>query len=281
MTRDERVRAALPLGVRNTRGWLNMPCMFCLERVGKEGGKKLGLSESSGVYYCFRCGVKGKLDGYQSDAAEGTSRPLATAEDLNAPDGYIPLYGDTSYSLAPAREFLANRGIDQDLIREAKIGAANLGKCRGRVIVPILGSDGETWLGWSARSWLPRGAVKMPYMNAQNMLKGTFLFNGEALYQNPEEPLFTVEGTFDNLSLWPHAVAFLGKPSQTQEDQLVECPRPIICCLDGDAWRESEVLCWKLRQRGKKAGFLRFPPGEDPSSMGREWVFSQAKHVQF
>ena len=282
MSRDAAVLAALDSAKRSgTRGWWVAPCPFCAGMHGNPHRKCFGILAEVGVYRCFRCGIKGKLHRIE-DAPEQFKADKAQQEEevtFQPPEGFTYLTGDNSISLAPAREYLLKRGIHPELWEEAKLGACAYGTYRGRVVAPVLDVDRETWLGFSARSWLPRGAVEQPYLNPGGMLKGKIMFNIAALHEKPGEPLFVCEGIFDAYAIWNDAAAFLGKPSAFQEDLLVDCPRPVISILDGDAWRESEALAWRLQFRGKRAGWIRLPPGEDPSSVGKDWIIEQAKRA--
>ncbi len=269
-------RQALDGAVRSgSRGWMVAPCPFCAGRMGTASRRCFGVLATLGFYKCFRCGVKGRLSGFEGSSFESQEDQSQSPPSFQPPEGYVLLNGDKSWSLSPARAYLEKRGICPEVIREAQLGACAYGPYVGRVVAPVLDLDRKTWLGFSARSWLPKGEVEQPYMNPSGMLKGRIFYNGALLYENPEEPLLVTEGVFDGLTLWGHAVACLGKPGPFQEELLIDCPRPIVCMLDGDAWRESEALSFRLRMQGKRAGFLKLPPGEDPSSLGKDWVLHQ------
>jgi len=281
--RDEKVKAALEGAVRSgSKGWFIAPCPFCAGSRGNPYRKCFGILAAVGIYRCFRCEIKGKLHDMEDTSEEFRTAPSNEPEAppvFEPPEGFTSLEGDRSLSLQPAREYLDKRGIGPELVHEAQLGACAWGKYSGRVVAPVLDFDRQTWLGFSARSWLPRGSVEQPYLNPGGMLKGHIFYNGAIIHEKPGEPLFVCEGIFDALALWDDASAFLGKPSEFQEDLLVECPRPVISVLDGDAWRESEALAWRLQMRGKRAGWIRLPPGEDPSTMGKAWIQAEARHA--
>lgn len=277
--RDAAVKRALEGAVRSgTGGWVVAPCPFCAGRLGNARRRCFGILEEHGIYRCFRCGIKGRLDGY---TAEIKPREVRSLKDVSVakPEGFTPLYGDQSYCLAPARQYLEKRGIPPELVKQAGLGACAWGYYAGRIIVPVLDQEDKSWLGFAARSWLPSEQVEIPYLYPASMLKGQLMYNMSALYNETAPFLLVVEGSFDTLALMQrcNASAFLGKPSHFQEDLLVECPLPIICLLDGDAWRESEALMWRLQMRGKKAGWIKIPPAEDPHSIGVDWVLDRAK----
>ena len=76
---------------------------------------------------------------------------------------------------------------------------------------------------------------------------------------------------------WPHAVAFLGKPSHEQVDMLMDCDRSIVIVLDGDAWREGWALAERLKLAGKRAAMVRLPPKTDPNDVDRRWLVTEAR----
>ena len=76
-----------------------------------------------------------------------------------------------------------------------------------------------------------------------------------------------MEGGFDALRHWPHAVACLGKPPKHQLERLATCSRPVVFCLDGDAWEEGYAAYMTLLTWGKAdCGCVVFAPGEDPDT---------------
>jgi DNA primase len=109
------------------------------------------------------------------------------------------------------------------------------------------------------------------------MQRGKILYNAKALYADSTLPIIAVEGVFDALPYWPHAVAFLGKPSYEQIEMLYETDRPVVVVLDGDAWRESWALAERLKLAGKKAAMVRLPPKTDPNDVDRKWLVLEAR----
>jgi DNA primase len=108
------------------------------------------------------------------------------------------------------------------------------------------------------------------------MARGEIVYNVRAAWLG-EAPLFIVEGAFDALALWPDGLALLGKPSPPQIELLVECSRPVVVVLDGDAWEEGWALAQRIRFRGKRAGSIRLPPCTDPDEVPRQWLDEEAE----
>ena len=91
------------------------------------------------------------------------------------------------------------------------------------------------------------------------------LFNEAALHVETDQPVLLVEGVFDAFPYYPNAVAFGGKPTDEQVAALLAAKRPMVSTLDGDAWQEAEALAMRLHLAGKRADWMRLPPGRDPA----------------
>ena len=278
--RNELARQALSAAKFVTAsGHARTNCPFCEAVVGKVDKKQcLGISVRSGFYKCWRCHTKGKLDGKEFDIP-AVEKPVEKAP-MQAPEGFYELGrgpGATAISFSEAREYLHHRGLtDPAVWAEARIGATLKGRCSNRVVVPVTSPEGAWW-GWVARSWLK--GVDRPYLNAPGMTVGSdgHFFNHAALLQPSERPVLVMEGVFDALHYWPHAVAVLGKPTEEQVHELAVCPRPVVVALDGDAWREGWALAMRLRLEGQQAGAVRLPPGADPDEVEPGWLWEEAE----
>ncbi len=263
-------------------------CLACDLRTGKPDRRgSFSFNTSNGFYQCFKCGLVGRVDGYDEDdfeADEEAERPV-----MKPPEGFYELCrgdGRTAMALDPAREYLRSRGLtDEALWKEAHLGACIEGWFRSRVVVPVLSPD-DVWLGFVARAWTKKAEI--PYLYPKGMARRDILYNHKALLAgdaahrlgaDEQSPVFVVEGVMDALALWPDAVAVLGKPTDPQIFALAESPRPIAVCLDGDAWREGEALALRLRLEGQRAGSIRLPPTKDPDEMEIEWLREEARNV--
>jgi DNA primase len=103
------------------------------------------------------------------------------------------------------------------------------------------------------------------------------LFNEAVLWVDTDEPVFAVEGVFDTTHVYPNAVAFLGKPLKSHILPLRAARRPVVVCLDGDAWEEGWALAMTLRHYGLRAGSIRLPARRDPNDMERVWLLEKAR----
>lgn len=265
-------------------GWARSTCPLCVSRIGTpDRGSALGINFATGGYHCFRCHAKGHVDGVGEHEREGPPLPRRTAVEsvsgLGPPDDFCPLWrepGATALSLAPAREYLARRGVPSQTVEEVGIGACTKGEAAGRVVVPIVDTGGS-WVGWQARLWSSRPTRSPKYLTATGMDRERELFNAPALDVETDAPCLLVEGTFDALPYWPDVVAFLGKPSEGQVGRLYSAKRPLVVALDGDSWLEAEMLALRLRFDRRRAGWVRLPPTRDPNTVDPAWLWGEAR----
>ncbi len=279
--RDELVRAAVGNRRGNLSGYLKVNCPFCPARVGKEDRtRSFSFNDQTGWYRCFRCAVRGRLDGDWENIDRPPPDPRPKVQRL---EEYIPLFdgpGRSATVLEPARTYLRKRGLPEQLWREAQIGAAVEGRFANRVIIPTLSARGD-WRGYVARTWIKHTRCvcrycSKPYLNATDMSSGAFMYNDAVLGEDTDEPVMAVEGCFDALALWPNAVAFLGKPKRSQVEMLATCRRPVVVVLDGDAWAEGWGIAAELRLLGQRAGAVHLPPKKDPDQVDKSWLIGEA-----
>jgi len=266
-------------------GWIRACCPMCESKTGKpdkRGG--LGYNTRTGGYNCFKCGSTGCLPQNMREELPFTPPDVAFLlqfEPVEVANGYIPLFeepGLSAQSCEDARAYLRGRGLKDAALAEARVGTGLWGKLRGRVVMPIF--DPQTtkigaWSGWVARDYT--GTAERKYLYARAMKRDKMLYNVQALSVVTDRPVYVVEGSLDAISLWPDAVAVLGKPLESQVEILAAAQRPIVVCLDGDAWTEGWALSMKLKLLGCRAGNIRLPPRVDPDEVEREWLDEQAR----
>lgn len=262
-------------------GWAKLACPLCLTRLGKiDRRTAFSFNTHTGGFFCFRCGVRGRLRGYASDRVEHEQRE-DEPKPLRRPDGFAPLYDEPLASALvaePARAYLAKRVPDRERWRELQLGACLTGFYANRVVVPVLDADRSEWVGWIARSWEPREPVRYRYPPGWS--RATTIFNHAALLVETDEPALVVEGAFDAIHLWPSGVAVLGTPpTQAQIWALADARRPIVWVLDGDLWEMGMALSWRLRHEGQRAGFVRLPPTRDPDEISADWIKTEAQRA--
>ena len=258
-------------------GWVRTACPICERDTGRADKKQsLGLNRETAGYNCFKCGSHGKLPTrFMLELGEWdpTPREPPPREPVELAIGYMPLYGEPWESVSElsfARDYLTGRGLQQDALAEAGVGAVIAGRLGGRVIVPIPDYDNPEldWIGWVSRD--ATGTAERPYLYPRNMDRLGLLYNAPALWVETETPVYVVEGTLDALALWPDAVAVLGKPLDSQIALLARARRPVVVALDGDAWALGQTLAWTLRMYNQRSGAVRLPPGLDPDEIPRD-----------
>ena len=273
--RDQIVRAALS-GAKHRAGWWRNRCPFCM---GSDDS--FSYNPQTSYWHCFRCSTRGKLDGEIEELVAATEANKAkNASELEAikkpPDGFFLLAGDTSHSLAPARDYMHSRNIPERVWHEAQVGACAWGPYAGRVVIPNLMPDGS-WFGYTTRVWGKPLNKKLKYKYPRGSWRGDVLHNQPALHGDSEELLYVVEGAFDALFLWPHAVAVLGMPSERQISMLTTTRRPLCVVLDADAWEQGWSVAMRLRLEGCTAGCVRLLDGADPDEVDQAWLWEEAR----
>ena len=266
--------------VRGSGTWRRTECEWCLLRgLGRDYRGNWCLNVDTGYYHCWRCEVRGYLPGYAPDTDAVV--PEVDLGALGPPEDFLPLTGHHP-SLKRARKYVLKRGISPTTAMRVGIGACFTGPFSNRVIVPVVGVDGATWMGWSARYMGKVPDKRVPkYRYPKGMPRSQIVFNQRAITRRTKVPLLCVEGVFDALPYYPHAVAFLGKPNPDQIDLLEDATRPVVICLDGDAWHEGFWLAEMLKFRGMTdVHALHLPPKRDPCNMGPAWVWGEVRKAR-
>lgn len=249
-------------------------CPFC-EAEGKRDNKKsLAYWTKSGWFKCYRCDRRGKLEDIEAVGLWGP-REDDPAPTIHLPDSFV-LLTEVWNSLAyeDAIEHAKHRGVTRELSETLKVGACLSGKAHHRIVAPILGVQDDL-LGWVGRDW--SGQQDRKYLYAEGMRRGGLLYNPKALFETTRVPLLVVEGWLDTLPHRPHASAVLGMPSEEQMELLLQCSRPVVFVLDGDAWRVGHQKALELRLSGKPdVGSIRLGPGMDPDELTTLELMEQA-----
>jgi len=284
------------------RGWLRAVCPMCEADGSRDLKKSLGFYTFSGGYSCFKCGARGRLPAeylvqlgslvdLDLDDVELEQRHADERRGEPAP-GFVRIFegpglDDPAHDLVrhyvcSPKAVLLNgkpcRGIPAQRAREMQMGTGT-GKCGNRVVTPIfdMARPEGPWLAWHGRDIT--GESLVPHLYSRGLDRARTLWNGAALFIETDDPVFICEGVLDAQAAWPRGVACLGKPVPAHLDLFRRSTRPIVVCLDGDAWREGEALVMKLRLFGLRAVNLRLPPKTDPDDVTQDYLFSRAREL--
>jgi DNA primase len=288
------------------------------------------------LYYCFGCGAKGDLITFvreteQLDFAgaiewladrfnvqieyEETSpqqdarrrRRERLLELLDAAAAFYERYLWDSQAGSLARDYLAGRGLGEEVCREYRLGlalggttltrkafergftreellAAGLGNRRGndyffgRLLFPLTDARGRV-LGFQARKLREDDPLKAKYVNSP---EGELFRKGDLLYGldraraaiAKQERAVVVEGNTDVLALKQAGiepvVASMGTAlTERQLKELSRLTTRIWLCFDGDAAGEAATLRGMelAAAQGMDVRVVALPPGFDPADL--------------
>lgn len=290
---DELVAALAEEYPPNASGWIRIYCPFCADRGYHSKGKNLAINPDSGAYVCWRkfdCGTAGNFrpDAVFSDAytpvtspptessyarvwswlgaaaeadAQATEAPLPRPVDI---EGYIPLDPSSPWAGMPFLLYLKRRGVKMGTVVAAQLGYATEGRYAHCVIIPIV--VGGTYTGQAVYRDIREDRGKTINKSTSGYDR-RLLLNEDALYVETDAPLAIVEGEFDALPHWPHAVPLSGQPSDAQIDVLARAKRPLVMMLDGDMRAANLMTTTRLRVRGANVRAALVPPGKDPGDL--------------
>lgn len=250
-----------------SKGEYAVVCPFCRDRGQKDDGKKkLYVNPTNRAFYCFRCGAKGRGEFlWMQTPGTKKEKPVAPAS-MGPPPGFFN-FNVLSMSLQPYIDYLKEREVFEQAAYVGA-GACISGRFAGRVVIPMMDGN-KVWTGFSARSIWPDAPLKYLYPTGMNRRESLWGLEWVERLRDPNSPIWLVEGVFDALPLFPQAVAAFGKNvTDEQIELLAKLNRPVIVCLDGDAWEEGQVLQKRLEIRGVPSDWCRLPPKTDPGKLG-------------
>ena len=254
------------------REYVYLRCPACQADTDRK--RKLWVRRSDGVFACWRCGVRGRVPGVGSQELPEPDFAPPTTEPEAEPIGRTVPVWERSQALQAPQLALHRRGVPPQVWRDAGLLYALDGRHKGRV-ARLVDAASPT-RGWVAWDWTGRRRPR--YYTA----KGTDrrrVFLGEDVLRKPGKYVVVVEGMFDMLRLWPHAVACLGKPTRDQIVRLAGLDRPVVVVLDGDAWQEGYAAAEQVRLLGGECWAVLLPSGEDPDSVGRRGVLEAVEYA--
>jgi DNA primase len=306
-------------------------CPFHEERT-----PSFSVNATDKLYYCFGCGAKGDLIGfvretenldfvgaiewladrfnvqieYEETSPEQDARRRRRERLLDllvAAASFYERYLWESQAGSLARDYLAGRGLGEDVCREYKLGlalggstltvkalergftreellAAGLANRRGndyfarRLLFPLADARGRV-LGFQARKLHEDDPLRAKYVNSP---EGELFRKGDLLYGldraraaiAKQERAVVVEGNTDVLALRQAGiepvVASMGTAlTERQLKELGRLTSRVWLCFDGDAAGEAATLRGMelAEARGLEVRVVALPPGLDPADL--------------
>lgn len=253
-------------------------CPFCHHRKPK---LSINFGRRYGMWKCWVCdqagrkistllyrlGYSGKeiaqiLDGYQEPQVEEEED---TERVLRLPPEYEPLWvpNRTSYEYKNALRYLKRRGVRKTDILRYRMGYAEDGKYRNRIIIPSYDRDNQLNY-FVARAYYDN---KYPYFNPAAS-KNVILFENLI---NWSMPITLVEGIFDAIAVRRNSIPLFGKlMSDRLKQQIIEeRPPGVYVMLDPDASREAHEIEYYLKNININVSMVNAMTG-DPADMGFE-----------
>jgi DNA primase len=317
--------------LRKTGGRYIGRCPFHEERT-----PSFSVNATDKLYYCFGCGAKGDLIGFVRETEnldfvgaiewladrfnvqieyEETSpeqdarrrRRERLLDLLDAAASFYERYLWESQAGSLARDYLAGRGLGEDVCREYRLGlalggstltrkalergftrdelvAAGLVNRRGndyfarRLLFPLADARGRV-LGFQARKLHEDDPLRAKYVNSP---EGELFRKGDLLYGldraraaiAKQERAVVVEGNTDVLALRQAGiepvVASMGTAlTERQLKELGRLTTRVWLCFDGDAAGEAATLRGMelASARGLEVRVVALPPGFDPADL--------------
>jgi DNA primase len=317
--------------LRKTGGRYLGRCPFHEERT-----PSFSVNATDKLYYCFGCGAKGDLIGfvretenldfvgaiewladrfnvqieYEETSPEQDARRRRRERLLDllvAAASFYERYLWESQAGSLARDYLAGRGLGEDVCREYKLGlalggstltvkalergftreellAAGLANRRGndyfarRLLFPLADARGRV-LGFQARKLHEDDPLRAKYVNSP---EGELFRKGDLLYGldraraaiAKQERAVVVEGNTDVLALRQAGiepvVASMGTAlTERQLKELGRLTSRVWLCFDGDAAGEAATLRGMelAEARGLEVRVVALPPGFDPADL--------------
>lgn len=283
---NDLVAENLHTAVKSTNGYRRMNCPLCEAQSGKRDTKRSMGVHKSGWYKCMKCESKGRI---RSDELDGDNwayeAPDKAAEPLYVPYDYVRLAGSNLArpDFQAAQEYLRSRNVPETTWDQAGIGVSmNDYKFKRRIIVPVSFTPRivTSWQGYVGRVWEnPKDDKTLRYLYPKGMDRGNVMWNQRQLEIESTSPALIVEGVFDGLPHWPHCVAALGKPGKGHEAILGRAQRPLVFCLDGDAWKLARGLAMRFALKGMQVGYVKLPAGTDPAEFETETLLELAEEA--
>ncbi len=261
-------------------GWARLNCPFCIDRRGNDDtNQSMGFRPDNGFYVCHRCDARGKADPLDASAIAPVAKKVVV-EEFPLPEEFVPFELDHIDPESPASLFFDkfNNYLNFRRVAVANRLAIGLGYCitgnyKDRIVVPLKRKGMVT--GWVGRTIQLYNRLR--YLNPPDMPRREILFNEDAIYEETDTPLLICEGVFSAMPHWPNGVAGLGKPTDEHLELYAQSSRPLVVCLDADAYEMGKWFCTRLHLEGKTAAWIKFKPRTDPGDYDATFLLKLAR----
>lgn len=251
-------------GHNTSSGQCQFDCPACSEEKDMpqgDGHGNLEVNYNKGWYHCWSCGERNKMKGrltylitrygnakilkdfllVKPEFAEKNDNGETLIMKLPDHCRLLSTCNPTYFKYSEAKNYLNDRGIDDDIINYFKLSFCTEGKYANRIIIPSYNELGELnfFVGRAFKTW-----VKPKVLN-EEAEKELIIFN-EGLI-NWDATIYLVEGPFDHL-VTPNSIPLLGKyVSDYLFHQLqTKANGYIVIVLDGDAYDDAKEIYKKL-----------------------------------
>lgn len=268
--RHPEVLEAIEYATPGPGGWYRVPCPFCLTAGrGNPKKKKLSVHAESGYFQCWRpaCQQAGFIDLEERHLKRYTAYAQTATEVDDGrrplPEEFVALTYDRPVGVILPKywDYVVNeRKLQRQVIVEAGLGCCLTGRYSNMVVIPVHSRGAVA--GFTCRSVLGKEFDTPPGFRKQE-----YFLNGDALLEESDDPIAVVEGPFDCLRHWPHAIACLGKPSHKHMAMLKQAKRPVVLMLDPDVSNLSWQVALTLEVSGVRSRFAKLPAGKDPGKL--------------
>jgi len=259
--------------------------------------KKLSISLKSWSFHCWVCNEKGRtlvplirktksretLEVYKRDFLNlksfHESEDAKEAEVFSYPEGFVPVVNLLDSRLPNVRSvisYLKSRGLKEADFYRYRVGMTPAGKDPRRVFFISLDEEGNENF-FVSRSIDDQS--KYRYVNSK-VDKTSIIFNECDIDWN--EPIFLVEGVFDQISLSKNSAVLLGSTLPTSSllfRKLVLNEAHVIISLDPDAKKKSKEIADSLTEYGCKVQIMDIQDSKDLGSMSQQQITQAMKNI--
>jgi len=257
-------------------------CPACSSEKGLidgDGKGNLEINYNKSMYRCWSCHETNNMHGPIIKLLKKYATPknirdyLLVKPDINVcdkikekiivtlPEGYKKLTECDSkdYKAFEAIQYLYDRGITDEIIKDFKIGYTYRGPFFNRIIIPSYDSEGE--LNYFIARWFSSQPTKLKYVNPEVEKQG-IIFNENRI--NFDANIHIVEGVTDHI-VTPNSIPLLGKYLTLDLLELLHdnAQANIIIFLDDDAYEDAKRLYRELNFGDLRGRIKLVKPPED------------------